>query len=68
MAPSIELTLEQEFSFRDFSDQVRQMSRHQAQEFLIVQFRLMLIQRTMYQELLKQEWKLRGGVTTSGND
>ena len=57
MNPSIELTLEQEFSLRDFTDQVRQMSREQAQEFLIVQYRLMLVQKTMYQELLKQEWK-----------
>ena len=57
MNPSIELTLEQEFSLRGFTDQVRQMSREQAQEFLIVQYRLMLVQKTMYQELLKQEWK-----------
>ncbi|MGG6269153.1 NblA/ycf18 family protein [Leptolyngbya sp. AN03gr2] len=54
MNPSIELTLEQEFSLRDFTDQVRRMSREQAQEFLIAQYRLMLIQNTTYQELLKQ--------------
>lgn len=59
MNSSIELTLEQEFSLRDFTDQVRQMSREQAQEFLIVQHRLMLVQKTMYQGLLKQEWELK---------
>ena len=58
MNPSIELTLEQEFSLRDFTDQVRQMSREQAQEFLIVQYRLMLVQKRTFQELLKQEWNL----------
>ena len=58
MNSSIELTLEQEFSLRGFTDQVRQMSREQAQEFLIVQYRLMLVQKRTFQELLKQEWNL----------
>jgi hypothetical protein len=34
MNQSIELSLEQEFSLRSFADQVQQMSREQAQEFL----------------------------------
>lgn len=58
MDSSIELTLEQEFNLRDFTDQAHRMSREQAQEFLIVQYRLMLVQKTMYLGLLKQEWKL----------
>lgn len=58
MNPSIDLTLEQEFNLRDFTDKVRRMSREQAQEFLIVQYRLMLIQKTMYLGLLRQEWQL----------
>lgn len=53
-----ELTVDQEFSLRLFADQVKQMSREQAQEFLIAQYRLMMVQKTIYQELLKQEWKL----------
>jgi hypothetical protein len=58
MDSSIELTLEQEFNLRNFADQAHRMSREQAQEFLIVQYRLMLVQKTMYLGLLKQEWKL----------
>jgi Phycobilisome degradation protein nblA len=58
MNQAIELTLEQEFSLRSFADQVQYMSREQAQEFLIDQHRLMLVQKTMYQELLKHEWQL----------
>lgn len=58
MNPSIDLTLEQEFNLRDFTDKVRRMSREQAQEFLIVQYRLMLIQKMMYLGLLRQEWQL----------
>ncbi|MBO3463615.1 NblA/ycf18 family protein [Aetokthonos hydrillicola Thurmond2011] len=54
----IELTLEQEFNLRNFTDQVRQMSREQAQEFLILQHKHMMIRETTYRELLKQEWKL----------
>jgi Phycobilisome degradation protein nblA len=58
MNPENELTLEQEFSLRRFATQVERMSREQAQAFLIEQQRHMLVRETMYQELLKQEWKL----------
>jgi hypothetical protein len=53
-----ELTIDQEFSLRLFADQVKQMSREQAQEFLLEQYRLTMLQKTMFQELLKHEWKL----------
>ncbi|MBM0743442.1 NblA/ycf18 family protein [Phormidium sp. CLA17] len=58
MNQAIELTLEQEFSLRRFADQVQSMSREQAQEFLVEQYRLMMVQEKMYQELLKHEWQL----------
>jgi len=58
MMQDIELTLEQEFSLRNFTDQVQQMSREQAQEFLILQYKHMMIREMMYKEILKQEWKL----------
>lgn len=58
MNQASKLTLEQEFSLRRFADQVEQMSREQSQAFLIEQHRLMLCRETMYQDLLKQEWKL----------
>jgi Phycobilisome degradation protein nblA len=62
MDQTIELTLEQDLSLRNFADMVKQMSREQAQEFLIEQQRLMMVQKTMYQEILKQEWKLDSNV------
>lgn len=58
MNQAIELTIEQEFSLRHFADQVKQMSREQAQEFLIEQHRIMMVRDTMYKKLLKHEWKL----------
>lgn len=58
MDQTIELTLEQEFNLRSFSDQVQLMSLEQAQEFLLFQRKQMMIQEKMYQELLKHEWKL----------
>lgn len=58
MDQAIELTLEQDFKLRSFIDQVQKMSREQAQEFLVKQNRLMMVQDTMYQELLKQKWQL----------
>lgn len=58
MDRDIKLTLEQELSLRNFTDQVQQMSREQAQAFLIEQHKHMMIREILYQELLKQEWKL----------
>lgn len=58
MDRTIELTLEQEFSLRTFADQVQQMSREQAQEFLLVQYKYMMLRDAMYQEIIKQDWKL----------
>lgn len=55
---TIKLTLEQDLSLRYFADMVQQMSREQAQDFLIEQQRLMMVQKTMYQQILKHEWKL----------
>jgi hypothetical protein len=54
----LELTLEQEFSLRSFAALVQQMSHEQAREFLVEQHRLMLVQKLMFQEILKKEWKL----------
>ncbi|HEY9643975.1 MAG TPA: NblA/ycf18 family protein [Coleofasciculaceae cyanobacterium] len=58
MDEAIELTLDQEFSLRLFADQVRQMSQEQAQEFLIEHQKQMMLQKTLFQQLLKQAWKL----------
>lgn len=58
MNQPIELSLEQEFSLRTFSDQVQQMSREQAQEFLLMLHQQMIIREATYQELLKHQWEL----------
>ncbi|MEH1765674.1 NblA/ycf18 family protein [Nostoc sp.] len=61
MNQPIELSLEQEFSLRTFSDQVQQMSHEQAQEFLLMLYKQMMIRETTYQELLKHQWELDSG-------
>ncbi|MEH1828169.1 MAG: NblA/ycf18 family protein [Nostoc sp.] len=61
MNQPIELSLEQEFSLRTFSDQVQQMSREQAQEFLQMLYKQMMIRETTYQELLKHQWEVDSG-------
>ncbi len=58
MNQPIELSLEQEFSLRTFSDQVKQMSREQAQEFLLMLYKQMIAREATYQELLKHQWEL----------
>lgn len=54
----IELSLEQQFSLRFFSDQVQHMSREQAQEFLVNLYKQMMMKETMYQQFLKDKWGL----------
>ncbi|MGM3306535.1 NblA/ycf18 family protein [Anabaena sp. WFMT] len=61
MNQPIKLSLEQEFGLRIFADQVHQMSREQAQIFLLKLYEHMMIQETSYQQLLKHEWKLDSG-------
>ncbi|MCC5604127.1 NblA/ycf18 family protein [Nostoc favosum] len=61
MNQPIELSLEQEFSLRTFSDQVQQMSREQAQEFLQMLYKQMMIREKTYQELLKHQWEVSSG-------
>ncbi|ACC80827.1 NblA/ycf18 family protein [Nostoc sp. CCCryo 231-06] len=61
MNQPIELSLEQEFSLRTFSDQVQQMSREQAQEFLLMLYKQMIIREATYQELLKHQWEVDSG-------
>lgn len=57
----IELSMEQEFNIRSFSDQVNRMSREQAQEFLVNLYRQMMLKEEMYKHFLKHEWGLDSG-------
>lgn len=58
MNQPVELSLEQEFSLRIFTDQVQQMSREQAQEYLLMMHQQMATRETMYLQFLKHEWRL----------
>lgn len=54
----IQLTVEQRFSIASFKTQVAQMSREQAQDFLIKLYEQMIVREATYQELLKFNWGL----------
>ncbi|GAA6618995.1 NblA/ycf18 family protein [Scytonema sp. NUACC26] len=56
MNQSMELSLEQQFNLRIFGDYVRQMSREQAQDFLVELQEHMMLKENMYKTLLKQDW------------
>jgi Phycobilisome degradation protein nblA len=56
MSKSFDLSLEQQFNVRSFEHQVRDMSREQAQEFLVNMYRQMILQENSYRTLLKQQW------------
>ena len=71
MNQSSQLSLEQEFNLRKFSDQVRNLSREQAQDLLIELNKQMMIQQNLYQQLLKPYWGIDStpmSVPTLGSD
>jgi hypothetical protein len=51
-----ELSIDQQFQLAAFELQVKQMSREQAQEFLINLFKQYQTQRAAYIELLGHQW------------
>lgn len=61
MNQPIELSLEQQFNIRSFETQVQQMSREQAQNFLVDLYKQMMMRETMYKHFLKHQWGLEPG-------
>jgi hypothetical protein len=58
MSEPMELSLEQKFSVRSFENQVQQMSREQAQDFLIKLYEQMMVKENMYKSFIKHQWGL----------
>ncbi len=58
MPQNFDLSLEQQFSVRSFQTQIQDMSREQAQDFLVQLYTQMLWQETTYKNLLKHQWGL----------
>ncbi len=61
MNQPVELSLEQQFSIRSFETQVQQMSREQAQDFLVKLYEQMIVRENMYKQFLKHQWGLEPG-------
>ena len=55
---SEKLSLEQEFNFRLFADQVRTLSPEQAQDLSLELYRQMMIKDNLYEGLLKEFWEI----------
>jgi hypothetical protein len=58
MSQPFELSLEQQFSVRSFQTQIQEMSREQAQDFLVKLYTQMIWQESTYKNLLKHQWGL----------
>lgn len=56
MSDPVQLSLEQQFKLQSFVTQVKNMSREQAQDFLVQLYEQMIVRETLYKELLKEEW------------
>lgn len=52
----MELSLEQQFNLRSFENQVKQMSKEQAQDFLIKTYTQMMLRDMYYKQILKHKW------------
>jgi hypothetical protein len=61
MSQPVELSLEQQFSIRSFESQVQNMSREQAQDFLVKLYEQMVMRENMYKHFLKHQWGLESG-------
>lgn len=61
MNQPVELSLEQKFSLRSFETQVENMSREQAQHFLVKLYEQMMLRETMYKHFLKHQWGIESG-------
>jgi hypothetical protein len=51
----IELIIEQEFNIIAFGEQVKALSREQAQQMLVELYRSMMVKETMYKGFLVQQ-------------
>lgn len=58
MNQPVDLSLEQQFSIRSFETQVQNMSREQAQDFLVKLYEQMIVRENMYKQFLKHQWGL----------
>ncbi len=50
------ISLEQQFELRKFEDQVRNLSREEAQELLVRLRESMLIQANTFKDIIKESW------------
>jgi hypothetical protein len=62
MSEPVQLSLEQQFSLRSFETQVANMSREQAQDFLVKLYEQMIVRENMYKEFIKHQWGLEPSV------
>ena len=65
MSDRQQLSLEQQFELRVFESQVRQLSREDAQELLILLREEMLHQKSTFGEILKELWGIGKDVDIS---
>ena len=56
MKDSEQLSLEQEFNLRRFTDLIRILSSEQAQDLSLELYRQMMLKDNLYEELLKDYW------------
>jgi hypothetical protein len=53
-----ELTIEQQFSIASFQQQVTNMSHEQTQKMLVELYRNMIVQETIFKDLIKKKWNI----------
>lgn len=63
-----ELSLEQEFDLRVFTEQVKGMSLEQMQESLVKLHEVMMVRENLYREMLKDAWGIGKGDRFTGSD
>jgi hypothetical protein len=63
-----QLSLEQQFDLRVFTEQVQGMSLEQMQESLVKMHEVMMVRENLYREMLKDAWGIGQGDRFTGSD
>ena len=56
MSEQANLTIEQKFHLRQFSDRTKALSHEQAQELIVELQRQMMVKDNLFKQMIKQEW------------
>lgn len=59
---AVQLSVEQQFSIRSFTEQVKEMGEEEVRSQLIILYEQMVIKEANYQQLLREKWGMGSSI------